>query len=95
MAHTCHAIGCTKPVQPRLLMCRTHWDLVPDDLQQAVWAAYRPGQERDKRPTEHYLIVSTRAAIAVAEAEGRTVPRTPLVALEVWERHEQDREVPV
>lgn len=68
--HRCHAEGCDATIPPRLLMCRKHWRMVPRWLQRAVWAAYRPGQEDDKRPSLRYLLVQCRARIAVAREEG-------------------------
>lgn len=71
MTHTCHAEGCDTGVPPRLLMCHQHWYMVPKALRDAVWAAYRPGQERDKRPSQQYLDVARAAIEAVAAKEGR------------------------
>jgi hypothetical protein len=71
MIHTCHADGCSVTVAPRLLMCIRHWRLVPKPLQAEVYRLYRPGQERDKRPTIEYLDAMQRAINAVAKLEGR------------------------
>ena len=57
MKHTCHAIGCTTPVPPKMMMCITHWRMVSQGLQGKVYAAYRPGQEKDKQPSREYLKV--------------------------------------
>lgn len=62
MSHHCHAYDCHTPVDPKLLMCRKHWRMVPRKLQLLVWSTYRPGQEIDKEPTEAYLLVQ-RAAV--------------------------------
>jgi hypothetical protein len=35
--------------------CRKHWFTLPKMLRDRIWAAYRPGQEIDKRPSETYL----------------------------------------
>ena len=70
MNHTCHAVGCTKAVPPKLLMCLKHWRMVPNDLQKLVWKHYRPGQEIDKRPSVGYMEVQERAVNAVAQREG-------------------------
>lgn len=73
--HTCHATGCEKRVPPRMLMCGKHWRMVPKPQQDAVWATYRPGQERTKDPSREYLIAARAAINAVAEKEGRpTLP---------------------
>ena len=71
MIHVCHAIGCNVQVRPQLLMCLKHWRLIPRDLQRAVWAAYVPGQEIRKDPTDEYLDVQRAAVEAVARREGR------------------------
>ena len=44
--HLCHATDCIAPVPPKYLMCSEHWYMVPKHLRDAVWAAYRRGQER-------------------------------------------------
>lgn len=67
MSHTCHAMRCEAEVPPRLHMCRPHWAAVPRPLRRALWAEYRPGQERDKQPTAAYL----RAAAACVEAAAK------------------------
>jgi len=64
--HTCHATGCKRPVPPRMFMCRRHWFMLPKGHRDAIWAAYRPGQEIDKRPSREYLHVA-RAAIRELE----------------------------
>lgn len=50
MAHTCHAIGCSKKVPPAMFMCKSHWFRVPKFLRDGIWATYRPGQEKDWKP---------------------------------------------
>lgn len=50
-------------------MCRPHWNMVPAELQRAVWRTYRPGQERDKRPTREYLEALRDAVRAVDDLE--------------------------
>lgn len=69
--HICHALGCGKPVPPRLLFCLKHWRITPRYIQKLVWAHYVPGQEIRKDPTEEYLAVMKMAIDAVAEKEGR------------------------
>jgi hypothetical protein len=76
-AHTCHAEACEVHVPPKMLMCKTHWRMVPYGLRAAVWAAYQPGQERldgTAFPTDEYLEVTRDAIEAVAEKEGRRRP---------------------
>jgi hypothetical protein len=69
MSHHCHVPHCEVPIPPRLLMCLTHWRLVPKPLQRAVLSTYRPGQEREKNPSEPYLHAARAAIEAVARAE--------------------------
>lgn len=74
MAHTCHALGCTRSVDPRYLMCGPDWLLVPKPLKDAVWATYVPGQEIRKDPTPAYIKAAHNAILAVADAKGTPVP---------------------
>jgi len=55
MKHECHHPTCSLEVPPRLLACRPHWFSLPKRLRDAIWAAYRPGQETDKQPSTAYL----------------------------------------
>lgn len=71
MAHHCHALNCKASVPPRLHMCAPHWRLVPRDLQRALYAAYRPGQERTMTPSAQYLRAAAACVRSVAEAEGQ------------------------
>jgi len=68
--HHCHAYACQANVPPRLHMCAHHWRMVPKDKQRALWAAYRPGQERTLTPSVAYLHAAAACVRAVAEAEG-------------------------
>lgn len=68
--HTCHAKGCSIEVPPAMLMCRTHWYMVPAPLRRRVWATYRKGQEIDKSPSAEYLKAADDAIEAVARKEG-------------------------
>ena len=38
--------------------CRPHWYTLPKTLRSKVWAAYVPGQEITKTPTEEYVAVA-------------------------------------
>lgn len=69
--HCCHAIGCFKTVLPKYLMCGKHWKMVSRELQDRIWKHYRPGQEKDKRPTKEYLRAMKLAIEYVAYREGR------------------------
>lgn len=54
-AHTCHATGCDVPVPPKMFMCKRHWFMLPKPLRDRIWMHYRPGQERDKKPSKEWL----------------------------------------
>lgn len=62
MASKCFARGCDKPCAAKHLMCGECWQLVPGDLQQAVYDAYDP----------HQL---TREWARAAMAARRAIPR--------------------
>jgi hypothetical protein len=52
--HTCHWTGCRQRVAPAVWGCKKHWYMLPDHLRAEIWAAFRPGQEQDKRPSPRY-----------------------------------------
>lgn len=54
-AHTCHRPGCDTHVLPKMFACRSDWFSLPKPYRDAIWAEYRPGQERDKHPSAAYL----------------------------------------
>jgi len=56
--HTCHWPDCKKQVPPAMWGCSKHWYTLPPTLRSKLWAAYRPGQERDMKPSEDYIKVA-------------------------------------
>lgn len=56
--HKCHWPDCDVAVPPAMWGCKAHWFMLPRSLRAEVWAAYRPGQEIDKRPSEKYIAVA-------------------------------------
>lgn len=52
--HLCHWPGCREEVPARLWGCLSHWQALPRAIRARIWAAYRPGQEIDKRPSTAY-----------------------------------------
>lgn len=52
-------------------MCRRHWNMVPQPLQAALYATYRRGQERDKKPSPAWVAAAARCRANVARQEGR------------------------
>ena len=55
MVHTCHHPGCKTEVPPKLWGCAKHWFRLPENIRNRILAAYRPGQEVDKNPSEAYI----------------------------------------
>jgi hypothetical protein len=60
--------------------------MVPRELQRALWATYRPGQERSMTPSAAYLRAAASCVRAVAEAEGHPTEAiaTEVHAYEAW-----------
>ena len=69
--HTCHATGCEIRVPPRMFMHRAHWFALPKAMRDAIWAMYRPGQEKTKDPSPEYLDAAFAAIRYIAEKEGK------------------------
>ncbi|PNG49073.1 hypothetical protein WDL1P2_00530 (plasmid) [Variovorax sp. WDL1] len=60
-AHNCHWLGCQRHVPPKLWGCAPHWFTLPKDIRDRIWAAYVPGQELTKAPSDAYLAVAREA----------------------------------
>lgn len=69
-AHTCHAEGCETPVPRRMFMCGRHWAQVPKAMQDAIWAAYTPGQERTLDIKPEYFDAAFAAIAHVRALQG-------------------------
>ena len=67
-----------------MFMCRAHWFKLRKPMQKAIWREYRPGQERDKNPSQRYLAVQRLAVAEVAfrpnDAKSLEVMKPYLVA---------------
>lgn len=68
--HHCHWPGCSKQVPPAMWGCYTHWMKLPKYLRDKVWAAYRPGQEKDMNPSEAYMEAATEVQEWIKENYG-------------------------
>lgn len=64
--HECHWPGCTKQVPPAMWGCSQHWFKLPRPLRNKIWAAYRPGQEVDQRPSRAYVEVAQEVLAWIA-----------------------------
>jgi hypothetical protein len=56
--HHCHWPNCPVPVPPKYWGCARHWRMLPKALRDKVWAAYVPGQEITKTPSQEYIRVA-------------------------------------
>lgn len=74
-SHHCHWPGCTTPTKPAEYSCRRHWFTWPKHIRDAIWRAYRPGQERDKNPSAVYIAASNEATAWAQQYE--RAKRTP------------------
>ena len=73
MSHLCHWPNCKTEVSPSLWGCKRHWFSLPKYLRDAIWLAYRQGQEIDKNPSARYLSVAQEARAWINEFEaGKT-----------------------
>lgn len=59
--HACHWPGCPAQVPPAMWGCRPHWYRLPKAIRDAIWRAFRPGQEQQGNPSRAY-IEAARAA---------------------------------
>lgn len=74
--HHCHWPGCDKEVPPAAWGCRRHWYLLPLRLRNAIWRAYRPGQEDSKTPSRSYVGVAKEVQAWIAENHPDSKERT-------------------
>lgn len=65
--HTCPIAGCPLQLPPHRLMCRAHWEMIPDDLRDALWAMWKTGSALD-------YIHARDAAIAAVNRLGALQP---------------------
>ena len=72
--HTCHWPGCAEQVPPALWGCHAHWGRLPAALRRRIWAAYRPGQEIDQRPSADYVAVARQVQEWILRHEGAPLP---------------------
>lgn len=65
--HNCAAVGCQKQIPLNLLMCMTHWRMVPAAVGRAVVKAWRNRDRGQARTLEYQA--ATKAAIEAVEAK--------------------------
>lgn len=69
--HVCHWPGCGTLVPPARWGCAKHWYALPKELRNKIWAAYRPGQEIDARPSEAYTLVAKQVRNWIVAYQGK------------------------
>ncbi len=74
--HTCHAIGCKIETGPAMFMCRRHWFYLLPKMRNEIWRTYRPGQEKDKRPSREYCKAAKACLLYIAAWENRRIVGT-------------------
>lgn len=67
--HHCHWPGCDTQVPPAMWGCRKHWYRLPGHIRNQIWKTYRPGQERDQRPSRDYIEAAQAAQAWIATQE--------------------------
>lgn len=67
--HACHWPGCRRQVPPAMWGCRRHWEQLPKNIRDAIWRAFRPGQEKTGRVTEAYIQAARAAQNWIATIE--------------------------
>lgn len=78
-AHVCRARECLVFCKPEHLMCASHWQKVPKQIQQAVWANYRPGHA-----SQAWMLAADAAIGYVARQERLLLTRAEAAALEAY-----------
>lgn len=69
MLHKCHVYGCKINCNPKKLMCKEHWSMVPARLKMEILKHYRAGQCEDKRPSKEWLTAARQAINHVQKIE--------------------------
>lgn len=76
-AHECHWPGCTAQVKPAMWGCAPHWFRLPQAIRDAIWAAYRIGQEQSLNPSRAYMEAARRAQEWILENHPPNEPLAP------------------
>jgi hypothetical protein len=75
--HHCHWPGCDKQVPPAMWGCRPHWYSLPDDLRNAIWRSYAPGQEVKGSPSTAYVAAARAVQEWIKANHPTTAPAAP------------------
>ena len=49
--------------------CKPHWFRLPKSIRDRIWKTYRPGQERDQRPSRDYVEAAREAQDWIARQD--------------------------
>lgn len=72
MKHVCHAEDCNEPVEPKFLMCKKHWAMVPAVTKSLIKEHFHPEQCKGlRRPTIEWIRAAKEAIYYVAKLEGK------------------------
>ena len=66
LTHSCRVAACPRQVPVHLLMCISHWRMVPAAVQREVWTAYR-GRDAGPAAFQAYEAAVARAVAAVVD----------------------------
>lgn len=69
--HHCHWPGCQRQVPPAAWGCKEHWFKLPAEIRSKIWNAFRPGQEKDQRPSRQYIDAAREAQEWIAKQQAR------------------------
>lgn len=73
--HHCHyGHHCKVETPPRLLFCKYHWSLVPKDIQDKIWKAYKTNKtEMERCHSVEYMEACADAQDSVAKQLNETI----------------------
>lgn len=78
--HTCLAIGCTRKVLDKYIMCMGDWSKVPPKIQDEVYAAWRKVKAGQPGAAAEHRAAIKKAVQAVQEVSGRKSSSAPTTA---------------
>jgi hypothetical protein len=61
--HKCEAEGCAAVTRPGELMCRSHWEMVPPELQHRILKTWRAGHMDRHRAAKAAAIAAVKQAV--------------------------------
>jgi hypothetical protein len=77
----CAALGCGTGISTRMLMCITHWRMVPRKIQDEVYSTC--AAMLDDGPMRPYVLATQRAVLAVALRTSAQVSAVDAIKAEI------------